>query len=72
MVDDRAVAFALPVAISISIIQELEHNDSIMSIPSKYMPRSHRASKLRQQAKLEYVCVHLSEQEFSRTFRFST
>ena len=70
MVECRKVLLALLLAVSTTVLIELGE-DKIASVPSKYMPRYRKRSKIRPRVRFEKVTMHLSDGEFQRAFRLS-
>eukprot|EP00171_Calliarthron_tuberculosum_P022194 IDg22194t1 len=67
----QAVAFGLLVLLTSSALHELEHNDELSMLPSRYLPRHRRPSKRRRRTSFECKTAHLSDTEFRRAFRLS-
>ncbi len=68
---DRTAAFAFLVVVAASALHEMEHNDELALLPSRYLPRQRLPSKRRNRTKFEAKTAHLSDNEFQRAFRFS-
>lgn len=68
---DRKAACALLVVFATAMLHEIEHNDDLVMLPSRYRPRCRRPSKRRERTRFESRTAYLSDTEFHRAFRLS-
>ncbi len=68
---DRTAAFAFLVVVAASALHEMEHNEELALLPSRYLPRHRLPSKRRNRTKFEAKNAHLSDNDFKRAFCLS-